>query len=418
MLIQMDETQIGTLEEVVRFLSGTCQVQPLFQGDKDAIYAWIERILVRFGYMLIDRKGKGVVLRYIMQLSGYSRQQITRLISQYRESGHIRRRQRTVKGFERKYTPDDIQLLAMVDRIVDDVSGTTTKAYCKRAYELFHDQRFIRLADISVSHIYNLRGGKVYQRVRRKFTKTKGVKVNIGQRCKPDHSGEPGHLRVDSVHQGDMDGKKGVYHINAVDEVTQWEIVVTVEQISEQFMIPALKALLDQFPFVIKGFHADNGSEYINRHVAGLLNTLMIRLTKSRPRHSNDNALAESKNNSVVRKTFGYTHIPQKYAELMEEFNRKVLNPCLNFHRPCHFPTVETDSKGKQKKRYHQKEMMPPYEKLKSLPNTRQYLKEHITFEMLEAIAMKQSDMDAWEQMQKARNNMFDIIFKQPPQVA
>ncbi|VAX19856.1 hypothetical protein MNBD_NITROSPINAE03-2059, partial [hydrothermal vent metagenome] len=158
-----------------------------------------------------------------------------------------------------------IRTLEEVDRLVDDVSGTTTKAYCKRAYELFGDQRFVRLAGISVSHIYNLRGGKVYQRVRRRFTKTRGVKVNIGQRCKPSPNGEPGHLRVDSVHQGDKDGKKGVYHINSVDEVTQWEIVVTVEQISEQLMIPALKALLDQFPFVIKGFHADNGSEYINR---------------------------------------------------------------------------------------------------------------------------------------------------------
>jgi len=353
-----------------------------------------------------------------MQLSGYSRQQITRLISQYRKSGRIRRRQRTVKGFERKYTPDDIQLLAMVDRLVDDVSGTTTKAYCKRAHEVFGDQRFVRLADISVSHIYNLRGAKAYQRVRRKFTKTKGVKVNIGQRCKPRPNGQPGYLRVDSVHQGDMDGKKGVYHINSVDEITQWEIVVTVEQINEQFVIPALTSLLEQFPFVIKGFHADNGSEYINQHVAKLLNALMIRLTKSRPRHSNDNALAESKNNSVVRKMFGYTHIPQKHAELIEQFNRDALNICLNFHRPCHFPTIETDSKGKQKKRYRQAQMMTPYEKLKSLPGAKSYLKEHITFAMLDGIAMKRSDLEAWEQMQKARNKLFDIIFEQSPQMA
>ncbi len=418
MLIQMDETQIRTLKEVEKFLSGAVQTHPVFQGGKDAIYAWIERTLVRFRYIQINKNGKGIVRRYLIQLSGYSRQQITRLISQYRKSGHIRRRQRTVKGFERKYTPDDIQLLAMVDRLVDDVSGTTTKAYCKRAYELFGDQRFVRLAGISVSHIYNLRGGKIYQRVRRTFTKTKGVKVNIGQRCKPHPNGEPGYLRVDSVHQGDKDGKKGVYHINSVDEVTQWEIVVTVEQINEQFMVPALTSLLDQFPFVIKGFHADNGSEYINRHVVKLLNALMIRLSKSRPRHSNDNALAESKNNSVVRKTFGYTHIPQKHAELVEEFNWKTLNPCLNFHRPCHFPTVETDSKGKQKRRYYQKDMMTPYEKLKSLPEAGGYLKEQITFEMLEGTAMKQSDLEVWEQMQKSRTRLFDIIFEQSQHVA
>ncbi len=128
-----------------------------------------------------------------------------------------------------------------------------------------------------------------------------------------------------------MDGRKGVYHINSVDEVTQWEVVVTVERISEQFMLPALRSLLKQFPFLVRGFHADNGSEYINRHVANLLNDLMIRLTKSRPRHSNDNALAESKNNSVVRKTFGYVHIPQQHAPLMEAFNREYLKPGVTF---------------------------------------------------------------------------------------
>jgi len=414
----MDETQIKTLEDVEQFLNGTCQVRPVFHGGKSAVYAWIERTLVRFGYMQLNKKRKGIVRRYIVQLSRYSRQQVTRLIAQYRKNGHLRRRQRTANGFARKYTPADIQLLAMIDSVVDDVSGTTTKAYCKRAYELFHDHRFVRLADISVSHIYNLRGGKVYQRVRRKFTKTRGTKVNIGQRCKPAPNGEPGYLRVDSVHQGDMDGKKGVYHINAVDEVTQWEIVVTARQINGRFMIPALEALLEQFPFIIKGFHADNGSEYINRHVAKLLNALMIRLTKSRSRHSNDNALAESKNNCVVRKTFGYIHIPQKYAELMEDFNRSFLNPCLNFHRPCHFPSVETDSKGRQRKRYYQGNMMTPYEKFKSLPNANRYLKKGVSVEMLDALAMELTDLTAWEQLQKAKHEMFDIIFNRPPKVA
>jgi hypothetical protein len=102
---------------------------------------------------------------------------------------------------------------------------------------------------------------------------------------------------------------KGVYHINAVDEVTQWEIVGSVEQISEAFLLPMLKEMLAQFPFRIRGFHSDNGSEYINHLVAELLGKLLIEQTKSRPRHSNDNGLAESKNGAVVRKHMGaYAH--------------------------------------------------------------------------------------------------------------
>ena len=127
---------------------------------------------------------------------------------------------------------------------------------------------------------------------------------------------------MDTVHQGDLDGKKGVYHLNAVDEVTQFEIVCSVEKISERYLIPVLSALLEQFPFVILGFHADNGSEYINRHVAQLLNKLLIGLTKSRARQTNDNALVESKNGAIVRKHLGYGHIPQRFAPLINAFNR------------------------------------------------------------------------------------------------
>ena len=58
-----------------------------------------------------------------------------------------------------------------------------------------------------------------------------------------------------------------------------------------------------QFPFVIEGFHSHNGSEYINRKVAEMLNKLRIEQTKSRSRQSNDNALAESKNASLMPST-------------------------------------------------------------------------------------------------------------------
>ena len=96
--------------------------------------------------------------------------------------------------------------------------------------------------------------------------------------------------------------------------------------------------MLLQFPFVIRGFHSDNGSEFVNHTVARLLNKLLIRFTKSRPRHTNDNGLAESKNGAVVRKQLGYAYIPQSCAELLNGFNRDFFNPYINFHRPWFFP--------------------------------------------------------------------------------
>lgn len=112
------------------------------------------------------------------------------------------------------------------------------------------------------------------------------------------------------VHQDDQDKQKGVYRINAVEEVAQFEVACTVERISEQYLMSATSQLLECFPFVIKGFCSDNGSEYINYKVAALLQKLLIKFTKSRSRQINDNALVESKNGSVIRKLFGYSHIP------------------------------------------------------------------------------------------------------------
>ena len=86
-----------------------------------------------------------------------------------------------------------------------------------------------------VSHLYNLRHSIGYRRQRRQFNKTRPVRSQIGERRRPDPQGQPGFLRVDTVHQGDLDGIKGVYHINAVDEVTQFQCVFSVEHISERF---------------------------------------------------------------------------------------------------------------------------------------------------------------------------------------
>ena len=197
-----------------------------------------------------------------------------------------------------------------------------------------------------------------------------------------------------------------MYHINAVDEITQFEIVCAVEKINEHYLIPILEQLMEQFPFVLQGFHADNGSEYINKRVAQTLHKLWIEFTKSRPRHSNDNALVESKNVAIVRKHLGYPHIPQKWAPLINRLYRDHLNPYVNYHRPCFFPVVVTDPKGKQKKYY-------PYEQLKSLSKLETFLKAGITFKQLDEIAFTISDNEAAKQLKQAKQQLFNTITEQ-----
>jgi hypothetical protein len=189
--------------------------------------------------------------------------------------------------------------------------------------------------------------------------------------------------------------------------------VCTVEKISEHYLIAALQQLLETFPFTVLGFHSGNGSEYINKRAVNLLEKLRIEFTKSRSRQSNDNALVESKNGAVVLKYFGYVHIPQRWAPLINTFNRQHVNPYLNFHRPCFFSQTLLDINGKQRKTYGYEHRQTPYDKLKSLPQAKDYLKPGVSFEILDKLAHRISDNQAADELQKARRKLFNTIHGQ-----
>jgi len=411
--MNMNDQNMKSLAQVREFTQGTQSIELHFDTQAE-VYAWIARTLKRFEYDQLGKRDKGVVLAYLLQVTGYTRQHLTKLIKQYRDNHWIGNKRQQRHTFSKRYTREDIVLLAKTDRHHQTMSGGATKKLFERALTIFNDERYERLSQISISHIYNLRKTKTYRQRYQHFEKTHATKNKIGERRKPKPDGKPGYLRVDTVHQGDQGKQKGVYHINAVDEVTQMEIICSVEKISEQFMLPVLDEQIEGFPFEIKGYHVDNGSEYVNHIVAKLLNKLLIEFTKSRARHSNDNALVESKNGSIVRKHLGYCHIPQKWAIELNQFHKNYLNPYINFHRPCYYPIVEIDQRGKQKKKYPYKLMKTPYEKFKSLENAESYLKEGMTFEMLDEIAMSKTDLEAAEQMQKAKSKLFEKIFSEP----
>jgi len=419
MVIDMNETRLNTVAQLRAFLDGTVAVQ--FQPGSDDVqrYDFIATVLKRFAYRRLRRRDKAVVLRYLERTTGYSRQQITRLVRRGRDGTTLAKRYRAPRmGFARKFGTADVKLLAQTDALHGTLSGPATKRLLQRAWQLFGDPRYERLTSLSVSHLYNLRRQAGYQATRLHWTKTRGHTIAIGERRAPAPDGRPGFIRIDSVHQGDQDGAKGLYHINAVDSLTQFELVATCERLSEAHLMPVLAALLEGFPFAILGFHADNGSEYINHTVAKLLGKLCIEFTKSRPRHSNDNALAETKNGAIVRKHLGYAHIPQRFAARVNAFCQEHLNPYVNFHRPCFFPETVTDAKGKTRKRYRFEHMMTPYEKLKSLPQAHGFLKLGVSFEQLDRLALSTSDNEAAQRLNEARTRLFQSIHRRPKHAA
>jgi hypothetical protein len=409
MTITMNDSPLKTIEELKRFLKSSTLLA--FKGQKRSeIYEWIEDTIIKFEYQSLGKKDKRIVKQYLEKMTGYLRAQVSRLIAKQRKTGTVTVTRCNRHIFPKIYTDKDVWLLAKTDELHDFPNGVAVKKILERMVQEYGDIAYKNIATISVGHIYNLRKSVHYQRLTKKYQKTKPKVVNIGERKKPEPNGIPGYLRVDTVHQGDMEKQKGVYHINSIDEVTQWEYVGAVEKITEAQLIPLLTRLINRYPFTVFGFHADNGSEYINRQIVRMLNRLLIKLTKSRSRQTNDNALVEGKNGSIIRKWMGYDFIDQRYAKRINDFYFDIFNEYLNFHRPCAFATIITDEKGKVKKIYRPQNYMTPYEKLKSLVKRESYLKTGITFEDLEKIAKQKTDNQIAEELQNKRYQLFEHI--------
>jgi transposase InsO family protein len=400
----MNNAEHRSLEQIQAFLEGNEEVGFQASNRKEA-YEWTQAVLCAQSYVSLHRSDKGLVKRYISKVTGLSRAQATRLIAQYVESGTVEVRRGKGKRFTVHYTAADVALLAEVDEAHETLSGPATRKLLYRGYYEFADVRYERLADVSSAHIYNLRKLRSYRERVMVFTKTRPTRITIGERRKPEPGGRPGYVRVDTVHQGDQDGVKGVYYVNLVDEVTQWEVVGAAERISENHLKPLLERLLKQFPFRILGFHSDNGSEFINHSIAGMLNKLLIEQTKSRPRKSNDNGLVESKNGGVIRKHMGFDHIGSEHADAINSFYEEYFNPYLNFHRPCAVPELTKDSKGKTIRAY--KWYATPWEILRQLPGLGGCLNGDVTVEQMEQLAGADSDTGAATKMRKAKHQLF-----------
>jgi hypothetical protein len=407
LIISMDDSEATSLEQIRAFLAGSGEVR--FAGQRrEEVYAWTERTLVRHQYASLGRREKGLVRRYVARMTGLSRAQVTRLIAGYADTGQVKAAPYRRRTFPARYTKSDVELLAYVDKSHGNLSGPATKRILEREYREYGQSVYERLAGISVAQLYRFRNSEMYRKKNTSYQPTRPTPIPIGERRKPRPQGRPGYLRIDTVHQGDQDGVKGIYHINAVDEVTQWEIVAATPQISEHWLIPLLEQLLEQFPFTIRGFHSDNGSEFINYTVARLLEKLLIEQTKSRAHRTGDNGLVEAKNGAIIRKHMGFGHIAAPHAEAVDRFHRQHLNPYVNYHRPCAVAELVEQPNGKRRRVY--RKWATPFEIFRQTPQCESYLRRGVRLVELESFAQTQSDTEAAIAMQQAKKQLLNSI--------
>jgi transposase InsO family protein len=411
MTITMNDSNLNTINDLKAFIDAAKNSITFKRQNQSESYQWVQNTLIKFEYMALNKFEKGIIKQYIRLMSQYSRAQITRFIKMYHDLGEVYIQNYERNTFIKKYSDDEIKLLAQMDEIHGFPNAFAIKS---RLHILAQkDPRYKTLADISISYIYKIRKSVRYQRMTKRYDKTKPTRsgIGIGRRAKPEPNGNPGYIRVDTVHQGDRNGAKGVYHINTISQITQYECVGAVPEITHEFMVPILRKIIEVYPFKILGFHCDNGSEYINKFIVTLLNELLIDLTKSRPRHSNDNGLIETKNGSIIRTWIGYGFIDKQFAKDLNDFYFGCFNEYLNFHRPCGFASIKELPNGKIKKVYKFEDYATPYDKLKSLPNAKQYLKKGLSFKKLDHQFLARNCNEHGEIVQRERQKLFNKIF-------
>lgn len=400
MQITMDDSRITSIAQLQEFLKGSQQIPLSLENESvGKKYEFIDETIRKFLYRKLCKKDKKIILWYLQKATGYKKERVYQLVGRAEKGSLKKALYRRVKP-HKIYTTSDIKLLEKTDELHLRLSEDATKEILRREYEVFGKKEYQILSRVSHAHISNLRHAETY----RSFfiNHTKARQIPIGQTRPPENFGRPGSIRIDSVSQ------KDVFHINSVDEITQWEIVFCVPQISERYMIPALEQMFDQYPFAIFNFHSDRGHETINYRVAELLQRLLIKQTKSRSYHSGDNALVETKNGSVIRKNFGWEHIDQALTDDINYYLKNFFNPYLNFHRPCSYPTIQVDGKGKKQKVYSL--YQTPYDALKQTTGIKNFLKPGQSFEKIDIIAYSHSDNEWAKIMREEERKLFQKI--------
>jgi hypothetical protein len=208
----MFNSTILSLDEIKKFL-GLPNTVKFKSKSTEERNSWIQKALMQNRYFHCLKPNKTLIRKYIRKATGLSKSQLTRLINSCKTRGTLKPKEYRRYKFPKIYGMEDIALLADTDNAHRCLSGQATKKIIEDEFNIFNKTKYKDLKDISVSHLYRLRQTRRYREKVKIFSKTRPTKVPIGERRKPEPNGRPGYLCVDTVHQGDNLGQKGVYHI-------------------------------------------------------------------------------------------------------------------------------------------------------------------------------------------------------------
>lgn len=190
---------------------------------------------------------------------------------------------------------------------------------------------------------------------------------------------EPGFMQADTVAHGgsSMEGNF-VWSLTFTDICSGWTENRATWNKGSHGVVTQLQDIEQHLPFVIKGFHSDNGSEFLNHHLYRYYTKRRtpISLTRGRPRHGNDQAHVEQKNWTHVRLLLGFQRIedPDLIPKINELYRAWAL---FNNFFCTNLKLVEKTKVGSRyKKKYD--DPKTPYQRLMESKHLNGALKTHL----------------------------------------
>ncbi len=215
----------------------------------------------------------------------------------------------------------------------------------------------------------------------------------------------PGFLEADTVaHCEDSVAGMFVYSLNCVDIATGWTQQRAVWGKGELGVLKAIKDIENSFPFQLKGFDCDNGSEFLNWHLHTYLTERKrpIQFTRSRAYHKNDNAHIEGKNWTHIRQYLGYQRFDK--PELVDRLN-KLYTTEWNLYFNFFIPSVKLIEKHRQGSKITKKYDSP------KTPLQRLLESKHIEDKMKNKLKEHYDKLNPF-QLQKRMKRKIDAIIK------
>lgn len=341
-----------------------------FGARREFFFAIFER------YRLAGKKEKKQILDEFCWACGYSRKYAIRLL----RSGVEPRRKRP--GPAAKYGEKFREILFDVWHLMNRMSAKRMiKAlpmwikFCDS--EVLTPEIRELLLEISPASLDRLL--RPYRKEQGKSTTRPGkwlkakIPIEVQQRAT-----QPGYLQVDTVaHCGTMIQGAYAHTLTVLDIFSGWTEARAIWRKDARGVLEQYLSLERSWPVMILGYASDNGGEVMNERLWRYLDQKGVQMTRGRPYKKNDQAHIEQRNNSHVRKLFGYERLEQmNLIKLMNEIYTEYWNPLNNFW----FPTQKTISKERRGGRLVRKfdEPKTPYHRLMDCPKVPESMKMNL----------------------------------------